>query len=60
MDDIWWVMSIFGAFIVGYLFNDLLELLFNSKGQTQEEFEKEQVRRFEASKKLREIEKEHR
>lgn len=60
MDDIWWVMSISGAFIVGYLFNDLLELLFNSKGQTQEEFEKEQVRRLEASKKLREIEKEHR
>ena len=60
MDDIWWVMSIFGAFIVGYLFNDLLELIFNSKVQTQEEFENEQVRRLEASKKLREIEKEHR
>ena len=60
MDDIWWVMSIYGAFIVGYLFNDLLELLFNSKGQTQEEFEDEQIRRLEASKRLREIEKEHR
>lgn len=48
MDDIWWVMSIFGAFIVGYLFNDLLELIFNSKGQTQKEFEDEQVRRLEA------------
>ena len=53
-------MSIFGAFILGYLFNDMLELLFNSKGQTQEQFEDEQIRRLEASKKLREIEKEHR
>tara|TARA_B100000614_G_C14434555_1_gene447540 strand:+ start:741 stop:923 length:183 start_codon:yes stop_codon:yes gene_type:complete len=60
MEDIWWILCIFGAFALGYLFNDLLELLFNSRRVTQEEYENEQIRRLEASKKLREIEKEHR
>ena len=38
----------------------LMELIFNSKTQTQEEYEEEQARRLEASKRLREIENERR
>ena len=38
----------------------LMELIFNSKTQTQEEYEEEQAKRLEASKRLREIENERR
>tara|TARA_A200000159_G_C7021637_1_gene214130 strand:- start:23 stop:205 length:183 start_codon:yes stop_codon:yes gene_type:complete len=38
----------------------LMELIFNSEPQTPEEYEEEQARRLEASKKLREIENERR
>lgn len=37
-----------------------MELIFNSKTQTQEEYEEEQAKRLEASKRLREIENERR
>ena len=37
-----------------------MELIFNSEPQTPEEYEEEQARRLEASKKLREIENERR
>ncbi len=38
----------------------LMELIFNSKTQTQEEYEEEQAKRLEASKRLREIDNERR
>ena len=60
MEDFWWVLAVVAAFVSGYVFNDFMELIFNSKGQTQQQFEDEQIKRLEASKKLREIEKEHR
>ena len=37
-----------------------MELIFNSEPQTPEEYEEEQARRLETSKKLREIENERR
>ena len=58
MEDFsWWVLAVVAAFVSGYVFNDFMELIFNSKGQTQQQFEDEQIKRLEASKKLREIEK---
>ena len=60
MEDFWWVLAVVAAFVSGYVFNDFMELIFNSKGKTQQQFEDEQIKRLEASKKLREIEKEHR
>ena len=47
------------AFVLGYFFNDLISVLFNSKPMSEEKYQEEQRRRLEASKANIKIDNEH-
>ena len=60
MEEVYALILTFGILIYYSPVRKLMELIFNSEPQTPEEYEEEQARRLEASKKLREIENERR
>ena len=60
MEEVYALIITFGILIYYSPVRKLMELIFNSRPQTQEEYEEEQARRLEASKRLREIENERR
>tara|TARA_B100000925_G_scaffold222621_1_gene171280 strand:+ start:1917 stop:2099 length:183 start_codon:yes stop_codon:yes gene_type:complete len=60
VEEVYALIITFGILIYYSPVRKLMELIFNSRPQTQEEYEEEQARRLEASKRLREIENERR
>jgi hypothetical protein len=50
MEPTFWNFAIlFGVFVFGYLFNDIVALLWDSKPMSKEDYDKEQALRSEAS-----------
>ena len=52
------IFCIVVAFVVGYFFNDVISMIFNSKPMDDQAYQEEQRRRLEASKNNRKIDNE--